>query len=95
MSDEINYSTQISSEKHAVNKTTIKFFATRRLEPAIAHRCNPSVNINLWGRKDPGSVPSKGELFLLFLFSTARPRYMRTQVQFPAVVNFLVFDSQL
>ena len=69
MSNEINYSTQISSKKHTVNKTTTKFFATRRLEAAVAYGCNnPFVNISLWGRKDPGSVPSRGELFLVVSF---------------------------
>ena len=38
MNDEINYSEQISSKKHAVNKTTIKFFATRGPEAAVIHR---------------------------------------------------------
>ena len=43
MNDEINYSTQITSKKHAVNQTT-KFFASRRLEAAVAYGCNQSVN---------------------------------------------------
>ena len=68
MSDDINYSTQISSKKHAVNKTIIKFFARHRLEAAVAYGCNPPVNINLRVHKDPGSVPSKGELFLVVSF---------------------------
>ena len=51
--------------KQAVNKTTTKFFASRRLEAAVAYGCNPSVNINLWIRKDPGSVPL-GVNFLVF-----------------------------
>ena len=69
MSDEIYHSTQISSKKHAVNKTTTKLFASRRLEAAVAYRCNPSVNINLWGRKHLGSVPSRGELFLVSFYN--------------------------
>ena len=66
MSDEINYSTQISSKMHAVNKTTTKVFASRQLEAAVAYGCNPSVNINLWGRKDPGSVPFRGDSHISF-----------------------------
>ena len=37
MIDEINYCEQISSKKHAVNKTTIKFFAIRRPEADVAY----------------------------------------------------------
>ena len=69
--DEINYSTQISSKKHAANKT--KFFASRRLEADVAYECNPSVNTIFAGaRKDPGSVPSNSELFLDVSFSDCK-----------------------
>ena len=44
MNDEINYSTQISSKKHAVNEPTEFFDTSRRLEAAVAYGCNPSVN---------------------------------------------------
>ena len=54
--------------KHAVNKTTIDFFATCRPEAAVAYGCNPSASINLWGRKDPGSVLSRGELLVCLFF---------------------------
>ena len=92
MNDEINYSTQISSKKHAVNKTT-KFFASRRLEAAVPYRCNPSINTIFAAAKTLVRFPPM--VNFLFLFLTARLQCMRTQVQFPAVVNFLVFDSQL
>ena len=89
MNDEINYSTQISSKKHAVNKTT-KFFASRRLEAAVAYGCNPPVNTIFAAAKTRVRFPPMVNFFLLFLFFNARLQYMRTQVQFPAVVNFLV-----
>ena len=71
MGDEINYSVQTSSQKkHAVNKTTtIKFFASRLPEVGIAFGCNSSENINLWDRKDPGSVPSRSELLVVVFFN--------------------------
>ena len=38
----------------------------RRREVAITYGCNPSENIDLWDRKDPSSVPSGGELVVIF-----------------------------
>ena len=48
---------------------TAKFFASGRLETAVAYRCNPSVNTMVAAAKTrPGSVPSNGEPFLLVVF---------------------------
>ena len=69
MSSEINNSTQISSEEPAVNTTTIKFFINCGRQAAVAYEYNPSEHINFWDRKDPGSVPCRGQLFVVvFLF---------------------------
>ena len=68
MSDEINYSTQISSKKHAANKTTTKFFTSCQLKAAVAYECNPLEDISHCDCKDLGLVPSRGELFLVVSF---------------------------
>ena len=80
--------------KHAVNKTTIKFFASRRPEAAVAYGCNPSESINLWGRKDLGSVPSRGELLVLF-FQLPDYDIHEDPGSTPYRGELLVFDSQL
>ena len=95
MSDEINYFTQISSKKHTVNKTTTKFLASRRLEAAVAYGRNPSVNINLWGCKDPGSVPSRGELFLAVSIFNCQTTIHEDPGSIPCSGELLVFDSHL
>ena len=66
MSDEDNHSTQISTKKRAVNKTTLKCFANRRREGAIAYGWNPSVNNSLWSDNDLDSVPSRGDVVVFF-----------------------------
>ena len=91
MSDEINYSAQISGKKHAVNKTTPKFFASRRLEEAVAYGCNPSENINLWGLKDAGSVPSRGELFLAVSFLNCQTTIREDPGLIPCSGEFFCF----
>ena len=47
-SDEINYSTQILSKKHAANKTTTKFFASRsnKLLIVLIKHYQDTVHIN-------------------------------------------------
>ena len=64
------------------------FFASRWLEAAVAYGCKH----NLCGHKDLGSVPSNGKLFLVVSFFNCKTiQYMRTQVQFPEVVNLFGF----
>ena len=92
MSDEINYSTQMSSKKHAVNKTTIKFFANHLLKAAVAYGCNPSIKISQFlGPQRPGSVPSKGERFSCCFFFNCQTRIHEEPGSIPCSGEFFSF----
>ena len=65
-----------------------KIFASRRLEAAVAYGCKSIGTNNLCGLKDPGSVQSNGEIFLVVSFFNCKTTTHEDQVQFPAVKKF-------